>query len=132
MIGEAGKVAGGIRISASKRDLSHNQSKTAEKCANYISNHKEFTNYQEYLAQGFPIATGVIEGACRYLIKDRMDITGARWGLYGAESVLKLRSLVSSDDFEEYWKYHLEQEYERNYSSKIRDISKIIKDRSSF
>ena len=48
-----------------------------------------------------------------------MDITGARWGLSGAESILKLRSLVTSGDFDEYWKFHLNCEYERNYASKI-------------
>ena len=49
--------------------------------------------YHDYLAEGLPIATGVIEEACRYLIKDRMDLTGARWSLQGAEAVLRLRSL---------------------------------------
>jgi hypothetical protein len=39
--------------------------------------------------KGYPIATGVIEGACRYLVKDRMDITGARWGLKGAEFIIR-------------------------------------------
>jgi hypothetical protein len=56
-------------------------------CADYL------LKYDEYLAAGLPIATGVIEGACRHLIKDRMDITGARWGLQSAEAILKLRSL---------------------------------------
>jgi hypothetical protein len=53
------------------------------------------------LAQGWPIATGVIEGACRHLVKDRLDITGARWGLAGGEAVLKLRALVSNGDFDQ-------------------------------
>jgi hypothetical protein len=73
-------------------------------------------HYNQYLAQGFPIATGVIEGACRYLIKDRMDITGARWSLVGAESVLRLRALHSSGDFDEYWRFHEKQEYQRNHA----------------
>jgi hypothetical protein len=58
--------------------------------------------YGEALAAGFPIASGVIEGAWRHLINDRLDITGARWSLQGAESILKLRSLKSSGDFEGY------------------------------
>src|ERR1700730_13225181 len=64
----------------------------------------------------FPLAsraTGVIEGACRHLVKDRMDITGARWSLEGAEAVLKMRAVVSNRDFEEYWRYHLAREQER-------------------
>nr|MBA2594728.1 ISKra4 family transposase [Gammaproteobacteria bacterium] len=74
--------------------------------------------YHEYLAAGLPIATGVIEGACRHLIKDRMDITGARWGLESAEAILKLRSLRSSGDFEAYWAFHTTQELKRNHTSR--------------
>ncbi len=63
-----------------------------------------------------PIATGVIEGACRHLVKDRMDITGARWGLNGAEAILKLRAITRNGDFDSYWKYHLTQEHQRNHN----------------
>ena len=67
---------------------------------------------------GWPIATGVIEGACRHLVKDRMDITGARWGLPGAEAILKLRALRSNGDFDTYWRYHLAQERRRVHESR--------------
>ena len=63
------------------------------------------------LSQGWPIATGIVEGACRHLIQDRMDITGARWGLAGAEAILKLRALKANGDFDAYWRYHLAQEH---------------------
>ncbi len=63
-----------------------------DKCANYLLSNRDYLRYNDYLAEGFPIATGVIEGACRYLIKDRMDLTGARSSLQGAEAVLHLRS----------------------------------------
>jgi hypothetical protein len=65
--------------------------------------------------KGLPIATEVIEGACRHLIKDRMDITGARWGLKRAEAILKLRSLMVSGDLEAYLAFHLKQERRRNH-----------------
>lgn len=120
--GKAGKVAGSIRMSAAKRKLTKEKKQTAKDCARYVAKHKPYMNYVKYLKHGYPIATGVIEGACRYLIKDRMDITGARWGLSGAESVLKLRSLVTSGDFDDYWAYHLKSEHDRNYSSKIRNL----------
>ena len=71
--------------------------------------------YGEALKSGFPIATGVIEGACRHLINDRLDITGARWSLQGAEAILKLRSLKSSGDFEAYWAFHKEMSKKRSY-----------------
>jgi len=67
---------------------------------------KSRLKYDQALAAGYPIATGVIEGACRHLINDRFDITGARWGLHGAEAILKLRSINSSEDFEAYWIFH--------------------------
>ncbi|MGH3612017.1 MAG: ISKra4 family transposase, partial [Pseudonocardia sp.] len=81
--------------------------------ANYLLAKKPYLAYHEALAAGWPIATGIIEGACRHLVKDRMDITGARWGLSGAEAVLKLRALHSNGDFDTYWTYHLQQEHHR-------------------
>jgi hypothetical protein len=77
----------------------------------------DYLRYDQYLAKGCPIATGVIEGACRHLVKDRMEKTGARWSLEGAEAVLKLRSLYASGDLDEYWAFHLQQEYKRNYEA---------------
>ena len=68
------------------------------------------------LAAGLPLATGVIEGACRPLVQDRMEVTGVRWSRTGAEAVLRLRSLWSSGDFEVYWQFHLEQECKRHYA----------------
>jgi len=73
--------------------------------------------YDRYLAKGLPVATGVIEGACRHLVKDRMAVTGARWSLNGAEAVLRLRALRSSRDFDEYWTFHEAREYERNHQA---------------
>ena len=87
-------------------------------CANYLLKYADFLHYDAYLAAGFPIATGVIEGACRHLVKDRMEVTGARWRLQGAEAVLRLRSLWVSGDFETYWRFHLEQEHKRHHTAR--------------
>jgi len=114
--GHGSHVAAGIRRSATLRNLSCEQRTPADKCADYLLKYAEFLRYDQYLMAGLPIATGVIEGACRHLIKDRMDLTGARWSLGGAEAVLRLRSLRSSGDFEEYWHFHIERELERNHS----------------
>ena len=85
----------------------------------------------DYLKAGLPIATGVIEGACRHLIKDRMNITGARWTMRGAEAVLPLGYLYISGDWDEYWQFHLQQEDKRNhlafYSSGIPLIKQVLK-----
>jgi len=91
-------------------------------CA-YLSNRTRTRHmkYAEALADGLPIATGVIEGACRYLVKDRMDITGARWSLTGAEAVLRLRAIRASGDFDAYWEFHLAQEHTRNHAARYED-----------
>ncbi|MCM8621127.1 MAG: hypothetical protein NFW16_05145, partial [Candidatus Accumulibacter sp.] len=78
-------------------------------------------DYVTAIAKGWPIATGIIEGACRHLVKDRMDLTGARWSLDGAEAVLRLRSLRASGDFEDYMAFHQRQERQRNYPSAPQD-----------
>lgn len=113
--GGSSLVAGGLRRSATLRGLSKKERAAVDRCANYLLKYREYLRYDEYLEAGLPIATGVIEGACRHLVKDRMELTGARWGLQGAEAVLRLRSLRSSGDFDEYWEFHLQQEYQRQH-----------------
>lgn len=117
--GKAATVAAGIRRSATLRKLDEKARKGADACAKYLHSTKSMLRYDLYLARGTPIATGVIEGACRHLINDRLGITGARWGLAGAEAILKLRSLRSSGDFDAYWNFHRRQEWARNHCSKF-------------
>ena len=76
--------------------------------------------------KGYPIATGIIEGACRHLVKDRMEITGARWSLEGADALLKLRSLKVSGDFISYWKFYEQRQYEDNYKKIYQDASILL------
>ncbi len=115
--GKAGLMAGGMRRSATRRGLCPGARKPVDTCARYLLNHSPYLRYDCYLAKGFPIATGVIEGACRHLVKDRMDVTGARWSLTGAEAVLRLRALRSSHNFDEYWVFHEAKEYERTHQT---------------
>jgi hypothetical protein len=116
--GRSSEVAGGIRRSATLRGLSAEERAPVDDCADYLIKYREFLRYDEYLAAGLPIATGVIEGACRHLVQDRMGRTGARWSLEGAEAVLRLRALRSSMDFEEYWSFHEDCELTRNHRSR--------------
>jgi len=111
--GKAGITAAAIRRKATRLKLDPDKRKNADRAADYLLNKRPHLDYPTALAAGWPIATGVIEGACRHLIKDRMDITGARWGLQTAEAVLKLRALISNGDFGTYWDYHLTQEQRR-------------------
>jgi hypothetical protein len=113
--GRVRDVAVGLRRAATRKQLSQSARKAVDKAADYLENNRERLPYDRALAHGLPIATGVIEGACRHLVKDRMDITGARWGLDCAEAILKLRSLKVSGDLATYLAFHFAQEQHRNY-----------------
>lgn len=116
-----------MRRSATLRQLTPSQRKPVDNCARYLLNNANYLKYDDYLKAGLPIATGVIEGACRHLIKDRMDITGARWSLAGAEAVLRLRSVYISGDWDEYWRFHLLQEHQRNHLALYQGVIPLMK-----
>jgi hypothetical protein len=84
----------------------------------YLDAKQPYMDYPRALAAGWPIATGVIEGACRHLVGDRMGITGARWGLEGAQAILWLRAIRANGDLDTYWNWHLQQEHHRNHLSR--------------
>ena len=115
LAGNSAQVAAAITAEADAAGLTAGQRNGADTCVRYLTSKQEFPRYDQALAAGWPIATGVIEGACRHLIGDRLDITGARWGLQGAEAVLTLRAVISNGDFGEYWRYHLTREHQRLY-----------------
>lgn len=94
-----------------------------EKSCGYLAERARtrLMRYDDALRDGLPIATGVIEGACCYVVKDRMDRTGARWSLTGAEAILRLRAIKSSGDFDAYWTFHLERDRTRNHESRYED-----------
>jgi len=119
--GKARQVAAGIRRRATAYGYAGPERAGADEAARYLENKQDYLDYATALAKGWPIATGIIEGACRHIVKDRMDITGARWGLEGAEAVLKLRALIATGDFDAYWRFHLGREHERIHHAKYRD-----------
>jgi hypothetical protein len=110
-----------MRRSATLRRLSTKQRHAIDRCADSVRNRQASLRYDRFLAQGCPIATGVIEGAGRHLVKDRMDLTGARWRRRRAEAVLQWRALRSRGDFEAYWRFHTQQERQRNHLSRYAD-----------
>jgi len=116
--GKAREVATGIRRRATTAGLSKHKRNKADQCAKYLINKAAYLDYPTALAAGWPIATGVIEGTCRYLVADRMDITGARWSVEGAEAVLKLRAVRSNGDFDRYWQWHLDRERQRVHEAR--------------
>src|SRR5260370_7587687 len=80
--------------------LAASQRTGVDACVRYLVNKQEYLRYDLALAAGWPIATGVVEGACRHLIGDRFNITGSRWSIEGAEAILKLRALANNGDFD--------------------------------
>jgi hypothetical protein len=111
-------VRAGIRRRATAFGFRGTERAGADECARYLENKQDYLDYPGFLSAGWPVASGLIEGAARWLIKDRMEITGARWSLDGAEAVLKLRALVGCGDFDDYAEYHLRQEKLRNHDSR--------------
>jgi hypothetical protein len=77
-----------------------------DKAVTYLTNNHQYMRYDTALARGWPIATGLIEGACRFVIEDRFGITGARWSPDGAEDILKLRAVIVNGDLDNYMNYY--------------------------
>lgn len=113
--GNMGYVIGGLRITLSKKKLKPAQHTTLKKSITYFENHKHMMSYDQYLAAGYPVATGLIEGTCGSLIKDRADRSGSRWSSIGAQVVLNERAIMKNGDWESFWKYHMKTERERLY-----------------
>lgn len=124
--GHARQVATGIKRRATRARLNKQKRIKADTCARYLTSKAAHLDYPTALAAGWPIASGVIEGTCRYLVADRMDITGARWSVTGAEAVLKLRTVRANDDFNEYWKFHLNNERHRVHETRYADAAMPI------
>src|ERR1019366_9720508 len=108
-------VIAGLRQSATRRGLTGKRRAAVDQCADFLHKNAALVDYPRFLREGLPIATGVIEGACRHLVQDRLGITGAPWDLVSAEAILRLRALHASGDWEAYWHFHLRQEHLRHY-----------------
>ena len=117
LFGEVGQVVKGIRQSITKRGLSGPKRKTLNAIANYLYRNRSRMRYDEYLANGWPIASGPVEGACKNLIKDRMERSGMRWTEQMAEAIVQLRAIYLSGDFDRYWQFHIDQDQRRLYPS---------------
>ena len=113
--GEVASVIAGLRVMGGRHALSAAKRKTLAEVCNYLQKNQERMRYDEYLAAGYPIASGVIEGACRHLVKDRMERAGMHWTIPGAQAMLEVRSVYLSGQWEEYQAFRIEQETQRLY-----------------
>jgi hypothetical protein len=104
-----------LEATAQEADLTETQRKALLKTAGDYRRNQPYMHYDMYLARGWPIGTGVVEGACRHLVKDRMEQAGMRWTVAGAQAVLDLRAVRLNGDWDAYWQYHRQQQHARLY-----------------
>jgi hypothetical protein len=113
--GEVAGVIQGLRVMGGRRSLAAAKRKALGEVCAYLEKNRGRMRYDAYLAAGYPIASGVIEGACRHLVKDRMERAGMHWTIPGAQAMLEVRSVYVSGQWEEYQAYRIAQETERLY-----------------
>jgi len=113
--GKAAGVIRGLREMATKHGISGNKKKTISTVCGYLKANLERMRYDEYLRAGYPIASGAVEGACRHLVKDRMERAGMHWTIPGAQAMLDVRSIHVSGLWDEYQQYRVQCETERLY-----------------
>lgn len=117
--GNVSQVVKGLRQMVTKRKLHGSRGKALSNAAAYFYRNRDRMRYDVYLAKGWPIASGSVEGACKNLVKDRMERSGMRWTEAMAEAMLRLRAIYLSGDFEEYWDFHVRQDHQRLYSNHL-------------
>ena len=106
---------GGLKQMATKQDLKGSKSKQLSAVIGYLERNRRFMRYDKYLAAGFPIGSGVAEGACRHLVKDRMELTGMRWRIPGAQAMLNLRAVYLNGDWDAFQHHRIRAERRRLY-----------------
>jgi hypothetical protein len=113
--GDVGRVIGGLKQMGTKRELKGAKLKQLQTALKYLSNNRQYMHYDEYLAAGYPIASGVAEGACRHVVKDRMELTGMRWCIDSAQAMLDVRAMYLGDDWMEFNEYRIKEETMKLY-----------------
>jgi hypothetical protein len=116
--GKVNRVIGGIRQMATKAELSKPKWAKVEDYLTYFAARSEYMKYDEYLAAGYPIGSGVVEGACRHFVKDRMEQAGMRWRIAGAQAILSLRAIYVNDDWEAFHVDRIQAEQRKLYPYK--------------
>jgi len=108
-----------FRSLATQPKISQSKRTQLLKTANYFERNLPFMDYPTYLSNGYPIASGVIEGACRHFVKDRCELSGMRWTQVGAENLLRLRAVAENGDWDAYHIYRKQQRHRRLYGSSV-------------
>jgi hypothetical protein len=115
-------VIGGLKRILRENKLKASQRQVILVAIRYFENHQKWMRYDEYLKAGYPISSGVVESACGHTVKNRMEGCGRRWSVEGAESILLLRSLYSSGDWDDYWNFHMRLEKSFYYHNVLKAL----------
>lgn len=115
--GRTDAVIAALEQAACAPSVTATQGQVLRKTIGYYQRNHAYMRYDHYLAQGWPIGTGVVEGACRHLVKDRMEQAGMRWTKAGAQAVLDLRAVRLSGHWDAYWQFHRHKQHERLYGA---------------
>jgi len=115
LTGRVTGVVGGLRQMGTKRGLGGAKRKRLATICGYLAKNARRMRYDEYLAKGYPIASGVIEGACRHYVKDRLERAGMHWTRVGAQAMLDVRSEFLNGDWEAFQRFRIERETKRLY-----------------
>lgn len=102
LCGETPSLVTQFRRMATEPDCKPPQQTALLKVAEYFQRNQDYMHYDRYLAAGWPIATGVVEGACRHIVKDRCELSGMRWSQAGAEALLRMRCVAENGDWEDF------------------------------
>jgi hypothetical protein len=104
-----------FRHHAASTALSASDRARIEQVCGYFETHRTRMHYDHYLAAGYPIASGVIEGACRHVVKDRLERSGMHWTIAGAQAMLHLRCVAINDQWQDFMRFRIQQETLRLY-----------------
>ena len=131
--GKVGYVLRNLRrlLDEKKKELGSEKRKTVSAAITYFENNQDHMRYDEYLAAGYPIGSGVVEGACRHLVKDRLELTGMRWERKGAQSMLHLRAIYLNGEWDQFVNYRITKEQAALYGpgtahEKVGDYAQAI------
>jgi hypothetical protein len=114
--GKVGYVIGGFRQRLTKGQFNASRRQVIKSAIDYFENNREHMKYDEYLESGYPIGSGVAEGACRHLVKDRLEQTGMRWTVEGAQAMLHVRALYLNDEWDDFVAFRIDREQNRLYA----------------
>jgi hypothetical protein len=124
---KVGRVIGGLKQIITKNQSGSAKRRTLQQVVTYLENHRHMMDYQAYLQKGYLISTGLVESACGSLVRDRMEHSGMRWTINGAESILDLRAVKKNGDWERFWQTFVTTQTQKTYADSYHFVTGLYK-----